>query len=107
MFLGLSTAAFVHDAYWGGCRFLKHGMVWEIVTGTYSGFGVCHSLHEDSFFLFNDNATAHFHFLRVSNKKAVALFNNRPSNIIITLDTLCNKFKMDGRRTVNPNNKSS
>ena len=43
----------------------------------------------------------------VSNKKAVALFNNRPSHIIITLDTLCNKFEMDGRRTVNPNNKSS
>ena len=42
-----------------------------------------------------------------SNKKAVALFNNRPSRIIITLDTLCNKFEMDGRRTVNPNNKSS
>ena len=30
-----------------------------------------------------------------SNKKAVALFNNRPSRIIITLDTLCNKFEMD------------
>ena len=39
VFLGLSTAAFVHDAYWGGCRFLKHGMVWEIVAGTYSGSG--------------------------------------------------------------------
>ena len=36
MFLGLSTAAFVLDAYWGGCRFLKQGMVWEIVAGTYT-----------------------------------------------------------------------
>ena len=43
----------------------------------------------------------------LSNKKAVALFNNRPSHFIITLDTLCNKFEMDGRRTSNPNNKSS
>ena len=42
-----------------------------------------------------------------SNKNAVALFNNRPSRIIITLDTLCNKFEMDGGRTVNPNSKSS
>ena len=31
----------------------------------------------------------------LSNKKAVALFNNRPSHFIITLDTLCNKFEMD------------
>ena len=42
-----------------------------------------------------------------SNKKAVALFNNRSSHIIITLDPLYNKFEMDGRRTSNPNNKSS
>ena len=68
MFLGLSTAAFVHDAYWGGCRFLKHGMVWEIVAGTYSGFGVRHSFYEDPFLVFNDNVTVHFHFLRVSYK---------------------------------------
>ena len=46
-------------------------------------------------------------FVSLSHKKAVALFNNRPSHFIITLDTLCNKFEMDGRRTVNPNNKSS
>ena len=43
----------------------------------------------------------------LSNKKAVTLFNNRPSHFIITLDTLCNKFEMDGWRTVNPNNKAS
>ena len=37
--LGLSTAAVLHDAYWGGCRFLKQGMVWEIVAGTYNSKG--------------------------------------------------------------------
>ena len=68
MFLGLSTAAFVNDAYWGGCRFLKRGMVWEIVAGTYSGFGVCHSFYEDPFLVFNANVTVNFHFLRVSCK---------------------------------------
>ena len=31
----------------------------------------------------------------LSNKKAVALFNNRPSHFIITLDPLYNKFEMD------------
>ena len=69
MFLGLSTAAVSHDAYWGGCRFLKQGMVWEMVAGTDSGFGtVCHSFGEDPFLLFNDNVTVHFDILRVSCK---------------------------------------
>ena len=47
------------------CRFLKEGMVWEIVAGTYSSFGVCHSCCEDPFLLFNDKVTVHFHVLRV------------------------------------------
>ena len=68
MFLGLPTVAVLHDEYWGGCRLLEQGMVWEIVAGTYSGFGVCHSFYEDPFLLFNDNVTIHFHFLRVSCK---------------------------------------
>ena len=68
MFLGLSTAAVLHDAYWGGCRFLKQGMVWEIVAGTYSGFGDCQSFCEDPFLLLNDNVTVQFHILRVSCK---------------------------------------
>ena len=51
MFLGLPTAAVLHDEYWGGCRLLEQGMVWEIVAGTYSGFGVC----QDLFLLFSDN----------------------------------------------------
>ena len=33
VFLELSTAVVLHDAYWGGCRFLKQGMVWEIGKG--------------------------------------------------------------------------